>query len=136
MGFFIFEEKFMLKNLFVIILALIIGSVVNMSLVITGHEIFPLTDGFDPKNAMHWELRHFVFPFLAHALGTLSGSFIVAKFCTSYHKIFALSIGAFFLIGGVMMVFIIPAPIWFLLLDLIISYIPMGYLGWKIVQNN
>ena len=38
----------------------------------------------------------------------------------------------FFLIGGVYMVFIFPAPLWFIVGDLVLAYIPMGWLGWKL----
>jgi hypothetical protein len=31
-----------------------------------------------------------------------------------------------------MMVFMLPAPIWFVVLDLAVAYIPMGWLGWRI----
>ena len=72
------------------------------------------------------------FPFLAHAIGTLSGAFIASKFSASYHMLFAMCIGTFFLIGGISMVFILPAPIWFIIIDLVFAYLPMGWLGWKI----
>jgi hypothetical protein len=46
------------------------------------------------------------------------------------HKMkFAIGIGAFFLIGGTTMVFMLPSPMWFNILDLVVAYIPMGYLG-------
>jgi|TARA_B110000263_G_scaffold247202_1_gene259625 hypothetical protein len=35
-----------------------------------------------------------------------------------------------------MMVKILPAPFWFISLDLIVAYIPMGYLGWKLAKKS
>jgi hypothetical protein len=32
--------------------------------------------------------------------------------------------------GGTMMVFSLPTPLWFALLDLGLAYLPMGYLGY------
>jgi threonine/homoserine/homoserine lactone efflux protein len=29
----------------------------------------------------------------------------------------------------------VPSPTWFTVLDLGIAYLPMAYLGWKIVRN-
>ena len=41
-------------------------------------------------------------------------------------------VGLYFLAGGIYMVTILPAPTWFVLLDVILGYIPMALLGWKI----
>ena len=44
--------------------------------------------------------KNFVFPFLAHALGTLAGAFVAAKIAASHKMRFALAIGFLFLLGG------------------------------------
>jgi hypothetical protein len=44
----------------------------------------------------------------------------------------ALGIGVLFLIGGTAAVMMLPAPMWFSALDLIVAYIPMAWLGGKI----
>ena len=76
---------------------------------------------FTPKN--------FLFPFLGHALGTLSGAFVAAKLAVTHKMKFALGIGVFFLIGGSMAVNMLGGPTWFNVLDLVVAYIPMGFLG-------
>ena len=119
------------RNIFAVIAGVILGSVVNMSFIVAGSIVFPLPVCV-PMNAMNWDLKFFIFPFLAHALGTLAGAFIAAKIASTHKKTFALIVGAFFLIGGTMMVFMLPAPIWFVVLDLVVAYIPMGWLGWRI----
>ena len=121
-----------LRNIFAVIAGVILGSAVNMSLIFAGSKVFTLSESFEPMNAMNWDLKFFIFPFLAHALGTLAGAFIAAKIALTYKKTFALVVGTFFLIGGTMMVFMLPAPIWFVVLDLVVAYIPMGWLGWRI----
>jgi hypothetical protein len=71
-GFFIFGKyKKMIKNILAVILGLVLGSAINMGLIILGAENFPLKEGFDPMNAMNWDLKYFLFPFLAHAIGKL-----------------------------------------------------------------
>ena len=40
----------MIKNILAVILGLVIGSVVNMGLIILGAEIFPLKEGFEKLN--------------------------------------------------------------------------------------
>ena len=72
---------------------------------------------------------NFLFPFLGHALGTLVGAFIAAKIAVSHRMKFAIAIGVCFLIGGFMMVYLCGGPVWFIASDLLLAYIPMGYLG-------
>ena len=124
--------KIIFKNILAILAGVVIGMVVNMGLIITGNQLIPFEEGINPMNAMNWELKYFIFPFLAHAIGTLSGALITAKFSASYHMIFSICIGIFFLSGGITMVFILPAPTWFVVVDIFLAYIPMSWLGWKI----
>ncbi len=125
-----------LKNILAVILGFILGSAVNMGLIMISGSVIPLPDGVDPadmeslKNNMHlFEAKHFIFPFLAHALGTLVGAFVAAKIAATHQLKFAIGIGAFFLIGGIMNIFMLPSPIWFTVLDLGAAYLPMGYIG-------
>jgi len=74
-------------------------------------------------------------PFLAHALGALAGAFVAALIATNHKMKFALVIGAFFLIGGIANVFMLPSPIWFAVLDIGVAYLPMGWLGWKLAEK-
>ena len=111
-----------------------------MSIVLLGPNIIPPPNGADVttmkglKESMHlFQPKHFLFPFLAHALGTFNGALIAAKFSKFNNTRNALIVGAIFLIGGVMDVFSLPTPIWFGLTDLIIAYIPMAYLATKLV---
>jgi len=121
-----------IKNVLALIGGGLVGMTANMGLIITGNQLIPFSDNLNPMNAMNLEIKYFIFPFLAHAIGTLSGAFIAAKFSASYHMLFAICIGIFFLSGGISMVFILPAPIWFIVIDLVFAYLPMGCLGWKI----
>jgi hypothetical protein len=79
---------------------------------------------------MHlFEPRHFVMPFLAHALGTLVGALAAYVIAATYKAQIAYAIGVLFLCGGVAASFMIPAPAWFVALDLLAAYIPMAWLG-------
>ena len=121
-----------LKNIGIVIISIIIGMIINIGLIIIGGMIFPLSENFKPMNAINWDLKYFIFPFLAHSIGTLSGAFVASKLSRNYHIIIPLIVGLYFLSGGIYMVTILPAPIWFISLDLILCYIPMALLGWKI----
>jgi len=74
----------------------------------------------------------FIFPLLAHALGTLVGAFIAAKLAASHRMKLALGIGALFLLGGIAMIVNCGGPWWFVASDLVLAYIPMAYLGGRI----
>jgi hypothetical protein len=131
--------KPVVKNMLAVVAGLVVGSVVNMGLILLGGQLVPPPQGADVstmeglKLSIHlFEPRHFVFPFLAHALGTLAGAIVAALVASSYKSRFALVIGAVFLVGGIANVAMIPAPAWFNALDLIVAYIPMAWLGGKL----
>ena len=124
--------KQVLKNIAIVILGIIIGMIINIGLIILGGIIFPPSEIFEPMNAINWDYKYFIFPFLAHSIGTLSGAFIVSKLSKRFSIILPLIVGFYFLSGGIYMITILPAPTWFILLDVILGYIPMALLGWKI----
>ena len=133
-----------LRNILAVIAGVVIGSIVNMGLITIGPSIIPPPAGVDMttteglvEGMKLLAPKNFIFPFLAHALGTLAGAFTVTKIAASHHLKLALVIGAFFLIGGIMMVQMIPStPTWFAALDIIGAYLPMGWLGAKLANKN
>ena len=128
-----------LKNIIAIILGIIIGGAVNMALIMISPSIIPIPEGVDNttteglKAGMHlFQPKHFIMPFLAHALGTFIGALFAARIAGTHKMSYALVIGFFFLIGGIMMVSMLPAPMWFNITDLVLAYIPMAWLGGKL----
>ena len=77
---------------------------------------------------------------LAHAVGTLAGALAAYLIAGSYKAQIAYVIGAVFLFGGVAASFMIPAPTWFIALDLLAAYLPMAWLsiqiGTRLQQGN
>jgi hypothetical protein len=130
------------RNVLAVITGVVIGSVVNMGLITISGKVIPPPPGVDVtnfeslKSSMHlFEPKHFVFPFLAHALGTLVGACIASMIAASHKIKFALGIGAFFLLGGIINVFMLPSPTWFAVLDLVCAYIPMAWFGHKLTER-
>ena len=123
-----------LSYVLAILIGVIIGLAVNMGIILAGTELLQLPEGIDPMNASDWDFKYFLIPLLAHSMGTLSGAYSAALIAVNHKKTFALVIGSWFLIGGITMVFIIPAPVWFICLDLTAAYIPMGLLGWSLTK--
>ncbi len=128
-----------IRNILAVVAGLIVGSAVNMGIIMISGNIVPPPPGADVtdmeslKSSMHlFEAKHFIFPFLAHALGTLVGAFIAALIAASHKIKMALIIGVFFLLGGIINIFMLPSPVWFAVLDLVGAYIPMGWFGSKL----
>jgi hypothetical protein len=124
------------RNVLAVLAGIVIGSVVNMGLVMAGPALIPAPAGADVttleglRASIHlFEPKHFLFPFLAHALGTLAGAFVAARFGTGHPRRLAMVIGLLFLAGGIANVLMLPAPLWLTVLDLIGAYIPMAYVG-------
>ena len=127
--------KRILKNIFAVILGWIIGSLLNMGLVELGNLVFPIK-GVN-RNSMEelaivistLNATYFIFPFLAHALGTFLGAFIAWNIASSHKMRIAMTIGGLFLLGGFAVNYLLPGPKWFTILDITLSYLPMAYFG-------
>jgi uncharacterized membrane protein YjjP (DUF1212 family) len=126
----------MVRNILAFFAGLVIGSLVNGLLIGVSSSVIAPPAGADVttyeglKASMHlFEPKHFVFPFLAHALGTFVGALASALIAASNKMKLAIAVGVLFLIGGIINVVLLPAPLWFSVLDLVAAYIPMAYLG-------
>ncbi len=128
----------LLRNILAVVAGLVVGGAVNMGLILGGSALMPPPPGVDVNdiNSINahigeYSVAQLLAPFLAHALGTLVGAFVVARLAASRQLILALGIGVFSLLGGAMAVHMIPnSPLWFNILDLGFAYIPMAGLGW------
>ncbi len=128
-----------LRNVLAVVAGVVVGGAVNMALISVSGSVIPLPEGVDPAdleslkaNIDRFEPRHFLMPFLAHALGTLVGAFLAARLAASRRTALALGIGVFFLFGGVANAFLLPAPVWFLAADLLLAYLPMAWIGGRL----
>lgn len=124
------------RNVLAVISGLILGSGVNMVLIQISGTIIPPPNGVDVttmegllKALPLFEPKHFLFPFLAHAIGTLTGAVFASLIAKDKQMQLALTVGILFLIGGVMNVIMLPSPLWFNIVDLVLAYLPMAYLG-------
>lgn len=125
------------------LVGVLVGGGVNMLIVVTGPSIIPPPEGVDVsdmesiRNAIHlFSPRHFVVPFIAHSMGTLCGAWLAMKLTPDYGKALAYSVGLIFLAGGIAAATMIPAPLWFIVLDLVVAYIPMAWLATQFVSDN
>jgi hypothetical protein len=131
-----------IKNILAVLAGAIVGSAVNMGVIMISSSIIPPPAGVDNttmeglKAGMHLlQPKHFLFPFLAHALGTFIGALIAALIAANRKMLFALIIGGFFLAGGIANILMLPSPLWFTILDLVGAYIPVAFIAGKLVTK-
>jgi hypothetical protein len=132
-----------LKNILAVVIGILLGSTVNMAIITISSSIIPPPEGADIttmeglKESIHlFKPINFLFPFLAHALGTLFGAFLAAKIAATHQMKFAMGIGFFFLLGGIANVYLLPGPMWFSLVDLVFAYLPVAYFGGRMALKN
>lgn len=109
---------------------------INGFLVYLGPSLIPppsdcdLTTLKGLRQAMpHMAPRHFIFPFLAHALGTFLGAAVSTLMVRGQSLWPAMIVGLLFLLGGIVNVVTLPAPAWFSAVDLLLAYIPPAFLA-------
>ncbi|MEO5585875.1 MAG: hypothetical protein ABIQ75_10505 [Flavobacteriales bacterium] len=132
-----------LRNVLAVLAGLVLGSIVNMGLIVLGSSLLSPPPGVDVNDIAsinehigEYATIQFLVPFLAHSLGVLVGAFLTTKLAATRQLALSLIIGAFFLLGGIMAVRMIPnAPIWFSALDLVVAYLPMAWLGHRLAAK-
>ncbi|UVW27159.1 hypothetical protein [Massilia sp. H6] len=136
------RQATILKNLIAVVAGFGIGSLVNMGLIGLGARVIAPPAGSDLATmeglqaSMHlFGPEHFVFPLLAHALGTLVGALVAARIAASRPLYCALVVGLLFMAGGLASVVMLPGPLWFETLDLLLAYLPMAWLGWRLAPR-
>ncbi|TRW49437.1 hypothetical protein FM042_00805 [Aliidiomarina halalkaliphila] len=126
----------LVRNIFAILVGVVLGAFVNSLIIAFGPGLIPPPDGVDMSTAEGLrdampllQPQHFVMPFLAHALGTFVGVVMAYLIAASARTKIGYGIGVFFLLGGIAASVMIPAPAWFITVDLIVAYLPMAWLG-------
>lgn len=130
-----------LRNILAVLFGWLAGSIINMGIIQTGHLVLPIKD-LDPNDMESLarvmptlDFKYFIFPFLAHALGTLAGAILAGWIASSEKMKFSIGIGILFLLGGIWVNYLIPGPVWFTIADIALAYLPMAWLGGKIAQK-
>lgn len=132
--------KPIIRNILAVIAGWLVGAVVNGAIIQIGMTLYPIDVDPNDMKAMaqffeNADSKHFIFPFIAHASGTLVGAFSAALISKNRKVGVALIIGGLFFIGGLMMIILWPAPSWFIAMDLIAAYLPMALLGAFIAKS-
>lgn len=130
-----------LKSALAVIAGAVVGSVINGALISISPSVIPPPEGVNltteeglKAGMALMEPKHFLMPWLAHALGTYAGALLALLI--SKKAISAWIVAGIFFIGGAMMVRMVPSPLWFTLCDLVLAYFPMSWLAIRLVQKN
>ena len=131
-----------LRNILAVIVGFMLGNVVNMLVLTGGHALMPPPAGFNSSSmegvASTINLLtpvDFIVPFLAHALGAFAGVLTAMFLAASSHKTIAAILGVLFLAGGVVANVMIPAPIWYRITDILLAYVPMAFLAYRLTRT-
>jgi len=125
------------KNTLAFIFAIAIAAITTFLIILLGHYFVPIPDGIDTndfesiKSNFHlYELKHFLFPLLAHAIGTFLASYTVSRFALSHKLWFVIGIGILFTLLSLSLSIRIGHFNWIGILE-IVQYIPFSLLGYK-----
>ncbi len=130
------------RNILAVILGAIIGGLINGATIAIGTMLIPPPAGFDQSTTENFaKTVHLLQPinylvvFLAHALGAFVGSLVAMFIAVSHRLVIAMIIGALFLLGGTMVAFMAPIPVWYTIVDLLLAYVPMAFIGYKLSRK-
>lgn len=125
-----------IRTVVAVVAGFLVGSIINGGIVAFGPILIPPPPGVDMSTMESLaETIHlmgplnFLVPFLAHALGTLTGATVACMIADTKRHTAVITMGIIFLIGGLAASVMIPAPVWFIVVDLLFAYIPMAWLG-------
>ena len=132
-----------IRAILAVLAGMAVGSAVNMGPILLSPYVIPPPPGVDVTDmdslasSMHlFQFKHFIFPFLAHALGTLAGAYLAVMIASGYRLKISMLIGSLFLLGGISNAMMLPAPGWFIGVDLIGAYLPMAWIGGRLTGKD
>ena len=122
-----------LKGLLAVVVGLVVGSAVNMGLILLGARVVPAPAGVDTTTSKGLAAAmpllgpaHFVFPFLAHALGTFAGALLATWIAGRVSRVPAAVIGVLGMLPGVMLPIAMGVPITAQTLGVMLAGIILG----------
>lgn len=128
----------MIRCVLAVLGGVVAGSAFNMAVVMLSWAIYPPPEGAnmsDPATMSAYvqslPLPAFLLILVAHAGGALVGGLVAALIARRSPLVLGAIIGGFFLIGGIVNAVSIPAPLWFVVVDLA-AYVPCGMVGAKL----
>lgn len=127
-----------LRNVLAVLVGATVCILLNGLLLQALMSFNPPPDGFDPNKPETFGLlqaKHLMNAFAAHAVPTVIGGMLASLLAVHRRRAMAIIVGALHMVGGILAALMIPAPAWFVVLDLTMAYLPMAWLGHKLAQS-
>ena len=130
----------MIRKVLAVVLGGIAGGVFNMALVTLSNIVYPLPKGIDPNDfeafRAHVEANGLatgalIIVLVAHAGGSFVSGFVCGLIAMRPWYLAATILGILWTCGGVAMLMMLPAPVWFAVADILL-YVPAALLGVKL----
>lgn len=127
----------MIRKILAVVIGIVAGSAFNMAMVSASHAAYPLPAGIDPNDfdavrvhvATHgMPTGALIMVLIAHAGGSFVSGFACGLIAMRPWLAAAIGLGALWTCGGLIMLMMLPAPIWFMVADVVL-YIPAAVLG-------
>lgn len=130
----------MAKNILAVIIGVIVGGLVIYGIESINMVRFPWPENLSMQDkeafaeyVVSLPLDALLTVIIAHALGSLVAGFACSKIASNKHIVLGLICGGVFLLGGIMNLVMIPHPLWFMVVDLLV-FLPFAWLGAKLAK--
>jgi hypothetical protein len=125
----------MVRNVLGIISGLVVGFIVTAGIQMLNFRLAPLPEGLtiEDTEGMREHMQNlpiiaFIVVLLSHFIGTGAASYMACMIADNRFTLLAVLLGSFFLLMGVINLFMIQHPVWFSAVDCLI-YLPAALLG-------
>lgn len=130
----------MVRKILSVIAGIIAGAICIGAIEMLGHYLYPLPEGMkaDDMDAMKEYIPHapfmaLFFVILAYALGALAAGFVSTKIANDGKNRYAIICGIIFLITTIINLTMLPTPIWFWVLGILVWILVLA--GYKLALN-
>ena len=129
----------MLRSIIAVIAGLIAGSIVIYLIELAGHALYPPPELFDPmdreaaKEMMDAApIGSLLMVILAYLVGSFAGGAVAALVPAKSRLSHSLATGLILMVFGIINLVLLPHPVWFWVLSLIV-FVPFAFLGGQAV---
>ena len=131
----------MARNAIGVIVGLVVAFLVVAGIQSINYILYPIPDNIDQTDVDAMKTYVSTLPSLAfivviisHFLGATVAGFVGSKIADSHQRKISIGLGVFLLSMGMINMFSIPHPVWFVILDFIV-YIPGALFGYAIYKR-
>ncbi len=130
-----------MKKALGIVIGMIVGMIVVFLVEMISAGLYPAPtslDFADPESVKAWvatlPIGAFLIVLAAHVLGAFTGGLVCGRIVGKWWLPGPLIIGLLFLIAGALNLSLIPHPVWFMIVDVLV-YIPAAFAGAKLASR-